>query len=174
MVWCVVAGLVRFDTPRGFTMPSRPWVLRAVLVLACAVLPALLVCNPGPRPPQRPQGRATDLNATYHQLPEQPKYKDLCLWCDLRVSPASRADVGWLWKQVEADPAGCWCGWPLEEGQSPPRLRPLDDKLFQWMRIHDRTDPARWIGIGVWEMFSTGWSENRIVYRVPVGFTPEP
>jgi hypothetical protein len=115
-----------------------------------------------------------DLGRVYETIPSRCDYGRLRWWCGLRVTLASKeeAERARAILLASRNPAEFVCGPPVESVRDQIRKSAGRWQPTRWERIHHPTDPARWIGIGVWEMYRTGADpEPWIVYRVPVGFS---
>jgi hypothetical protein len=70
--------------------------------------------------------------------------------------------------------ARVWCGRYADYLRSaPPQTYKFPDGL-RWVRLSHPADRNRWIGLGVRDMYNTGWTAHAILCRVPVGFSPNP
>lgn len=153
-------------------MPTHPWVNRALVLLALTAPLGMLALGPKPTPPPPP--KEMDLERVYTLLPERSNYERLGQWCGLRRTTATDAEVAQIRQRLAglADPREAWCG-PvgriLWEFPHPSEWRHARMPAM-WIRLHHPSDPSRWVGIGVLEVYYTGWTAHCVTYRAQIEF----
>jgi hypothetical protein len=153
-------------------MLTRIWLIRGLIVLALAVPISLIAFAPW-RPPIDVEA---DLRRVYKAIPECCLYDKLSEWSGLRARDATPAEAAFLRRAVESAPglARVWCGRYADYLRSaPPQTYKFPDGL-RWVRLSHPADRNRWIGLGVRDMYNTGWTAHAILCHVPVGFSPNP
>ena len=149
-------------------MPLHSQTIRCLLIVAVTLPFALLVLGGSPTP------KESDLQNVFVRLPEQTRYEDLQHWCGLGVSEATPKEVARLREAVEnaPDPRQVWCGFLDERRRGAPPGTYKFPEGIRWYRIGDPWNPSQWIGIGVYDFYSTARTTPVIRCRVAVGFEP--
>jgi hypothetical protein len=144
--------------------------IRRLLLLVAAALPFSLLLV---RTPQL----ESDLNRVYAAIPAATDFDALGSWCGLGATPATAAEKELACRVVRTapDPGVFVCGQigaQLFRDLATASVRPEGLRL---VRIHNSTDPNRWVGVGIGDVWRTGTDPlHTIVLRVPVGFDPPP
>jgi hypothetical protein len=150
-------------------MPINPWLIRALVAVSLASLLYLFVFKT-----PSASFKETDNQRVHSQIPDNCLFQNLHDWCGLRVSVATSDEAAQLRAAVEdaTDPKQVWCGPEDDVRRNAPSKTYRFPDGIRWYRLHHKTDPNQWVGIGVFEHYDTMRMTYWIRCRVHVGFEP--